>query len=186
LLIGEAGDSWRPTLQWQAMGASEGARGSQRVPITWTRCHLGGVRPWFRCTASIGDKPCGQRVAILYRCGAPVFGCRQCCGLAYASQREIPRHRAIRRAQKIRIRLGGTANLLEPLPERPGGMHRRTFYRLFNKAAEAQERSQALELKYLRRRYPEQNRGLTAVSSDARPRPPAGPSARIAGSGRAF
>jgi hypothetical protein len=51
----------------------------------------------------------------------------------------------------MRMRLGGSANLAEPFPERPRGMHRRTFYRLFNKAAEAQERSQALELEYLRR-----------------------------------
>jgi hypothetical protein len=33
-------------------------------------------------------------------------------------------------------------------------MHRRTFYKLFNKAAEAQERSIAPALEDLRRRYP--------------------------------
>jgi hypothetical protein len=32
----------------------------QRLPITWTECHLGGWRPWFRCAA------CGRRVANLY------------------------------------------------------------------------------------------------------------------------
>jgi hypothetical protein len=53
------------------------------------------------------------------------------------------------------MRLGGSANLLKPFPERPRGMHRRTFYKLFNKAAEAQERCQALEVEYLHRRYPE-------------------------------
>jgi hypothetical protein len=123
----------------------------QRVPLVWTKCHFGGERCWFRCC-------CGRRAAILYMRNAPVFACRHCCGLVFASQREIPRHRAIRRAQKLRMRLGGSANLAEPLPERPRGMHRRTFYKLFNKAAVAQERSQALELEYLRRRYPEQIR----------------------------
>jgi hypothetical protein len=112
---------------------------------------------------------------------APVFACRHCCGLVFASQREIPRHRAITRAQKLRMRLGGSANLAEPFPERPRGMHRRTFYKLFNKAADAQEHPMALELKYLRRRYPEQSRGLTVVSPHARPRPAAGPSGRIGG-----
>jgi hypothetical protein len=167
-------------------GSSEWRPVDERVPLVWTKCHLGGARPWFRCIASVGDRPCGRPVAKLYLHKTPVFACRQCCGLAYASQREIPRHRAIRRAQKLRMQLAGSANLAEPLPERPRGMHRRTFYKLFNKAAEAQERSQALELKYLRRHYPEQSRGLTVVSPHARPRLPAGPSTRIAGSGRAF
>jgi hypothetical protein len=119
----------------------------QRVLLVWTRCHLGGGRPWFLCA-------CGRRVAKLYQCGAPVFACRQCCGLAYRSQQEIPRHRAISRVQKFRMRLGGSANLLEPFPARPRGMHRMTYYRLSAKAMAAQERSIALELDYMRRHYP--------------------------------
>ena len=67
------------------------------------------------------------------------------------SQREIPRHRAISRAQKLRMRLGGSANLLEPFPERPRGMHRITYYRLSAKAMAAQERSIALEIDHLHR-----------------------------------
>jgi hypothetical protein len=47
---------------------------------------------------------------------AAVFASRHCCGLTYASQQESPRHRAISRAQKLRVRLGGSANLLEPFP----------------------------------------------------------------------
>jgi hypothetical protein len=136
-------------------GSSEWRSVEQRVPLVCTRCHLGGARPWFRCGASVGSRLCGRRVAKLYLRDAPVFACRLCCGLAYRSQRDNPRHRAISRAQKLRLRMGGSANLCERLPEKPRGMHRRTFYKLFNKAAEAQERSQALELKYLRRRYPE-------------------------------
>jgi hypothetical protein len=67
---------------------------------------------------------------------------------------EIPRHRAISRVQKLRMRLGGSANLSEPFPERPRGMHRMTYYRLSAKAMAAQERSLALELDYMRRHYP--------------------------------
>ena len=135
-------------------GSSDWKSIEQRVPVTWTRCHLGSVRPWFRCTASVDGRLCEQRVAILYRCGAPVFQCRQCCGLTYASQREVPRHRAIRRAQKLRMHLGGSANLSDPFPKRPRGMHRRTYHKLLARAMAVQERSIGLEIEYLHRRYP--------------------------------
>jgi hypothetical protein len=128
-------------------GGSEWRSVEQRVPLVWTMCHLRGGRCWFRCC-------CRRRAAILYLRDAPVFACRHCCRLAYRSQQEIPRHRAIRRAQKLRMRLGGSANLLRPFPERPRGMHRTTYYRLSAKAMEAQERSIALDSDYLRRRHP--------------------------------
>jgi hypothetical protein len=85
-----------------------------------------------------------------------LFQCRLCNDLGYRSQLESPGHRAITKARKLRVGLGGTPNLLDPFPERPPRMHRRTFYRLFNKAADAQERCMALALEDLRRRYPEQ------------------------------
>jgi hypothetical protein len=138
-------------------GGAEGNRSKsveQRVPFVWTLCHLGGARPWFRCSASVGGRPCRRRVAKLYLRDAAIFACRQCCGLTYASQREIPRYRAISRVQKIRMRLGGSANLLKPFPKKPRGMHRWTYYRLPAKAMAAQERSIALELDYMRRHYP--------------------------------
>jgi hypothetical protein len=106
------------------------------------------------CNASVGGRPCGRRVAKLYLRDAAVFACRHCCGLAYASQQEIPRHRAISRAQKARMRLGGSANLLERFPKKPRRMHRMTYYRLSAKAMAVQERSIALELGYMRRHYP--------------------------------
>jgi hypothetical protein len=49
---------------------------------------------------------------------------------------------ALRRAQKIRQRLGGSANMMEPVPERPKGMHHDTYSRLFWEHHEA-------EIKYL-------------------------------------
>jgi hypothetical protein len=120
----------------------------------WTACHFGGCRPWFLCPADVGNgQRCGRRVAKLYTRGY-VFACRQCCGLAYASQSENPRYRAITRSQKLRMRLGGGPSLLDPFPEKPRGMHRRTYGLLFNRIAAAQGRSIALERDYLRRRYP--------------------------------
>jgi hypothetical protein len=149
----KCGSEWKPV--------------EQRVAIMWTRCHFGGARCWFRCSAYVGGRPCGRRVAKLYLRGAATFACRHCCGLAYTSQREIPRHRAIRRAQKLKMQLGGGPSLLDPFPGKPPRMHWRTFYKLFNRAAEAQERSIALALEDLRRRYPEPNRGSMVVSPNA-------------------
>jgi hypothetical protein len=83
------------------------------------------------------------------------FACRLCHGLGYKSQLESQKDRAITKARKLRMRLGGGPNLLDPLPERPPRMHPRTFHKLFNEAADAQERYLALALEHLRRRDPE-------------------------------
>ena len=101
----------------------------QRVPILWTACHLGGRRPWFRCTVYLNGQYCGRCVAVLYGAG-DLFACRHCYGLSYASQQESPRSRAIRRSRKIRMQLGGSPDLLQPFPKRPRGMHQRTYMRL--------------------------------------------------------
>ena len=101
----------------------------QRVPITWTACHLGGRRVWFCCSAYFNNRYWGRRVALLYGAGE-LFACPRCYGLAYASQQETPMYRGVGRAQKIRIRLGGSANLCEPFPEKPKRMHWRKYIRL--------------------------------------------------------
>ena len=44
----------------------------------------------------------------------------------------------MRRAQKIRMRLGGSVNMMEPFPERPKGMHLDTYIRLFWEHHEAE------------------------------------------------
>ena len=140
--------SWRASEheQWKSI--------EQRVPIEWTRCHLGGARPWFLCTEDAGDgQCCGRRVAKLYPRGH-VFVCRHCCGLAYASQSESARHRALSKSQKIRMRLGGSPSILELFPDKPPGMHWRTYGRLFNKAEAEQQRWMAMEHDYMRRHYP--------------------------------
>ena len=91
-----------------------------------TACNFGGERPWFICPGV----RCGRRVAILYGPGKH-FLCRHCYDLRYESQREDRASRALRRAQNIRKRLGGSANMLELFPEKPKGMHWRTYNRLF-------------------------------------------------------
>jgi hypothetical protein len=101
----------------------------QRVPITWTACHLGGRRAWFRCAVYSNGRYCGRRVALLYGAGE-LFACRRCYGLAYSSQREAFPHRGLGKTQKIRIRLGGSANMFDEFPGKPRGMHGRTYDRL--------------------------------------------------------
>jgi hypothetical protein len=113
------------TFRYRSSTDTEWESVEQRVPITWTACHLGGRRPWFRC----GGQSCGRRVALLYLADK-FFACRRCCGLPYASQQESLWCRGLRKAQKIRARLGGSPNMAEVFPARPKGMHCRTYDRL--------------------------------------------------------
>jgi hypothetical protein len=92
------------------------------VSLEWTVCNFGGERPWFLCPGA----GCGRRVAIVYGRGK-YFLCRHCYDLRYESQREDKNDRALRRARKIRRHLGGSANMLEPFPERPKGMNLDTY-----------------------------------------------------------
>ncbi|MGB0722307.1 MAG: hypothetical protein ACPGU7_07905 [Gammaproteobacteria bacterium] len=96
------------------------------VDLAWTDCYLGGQRPWFRCPA----RGCGRRVAILY--SGRVFACRHCHRLAYPSQREHWDHRAARRADRIRAKLGWGPGILNGSGPKPKGMHWKTFDRLAN------------------------------------------------------
>jgi hypothetical protein len=68
--------------------------------------------------------------AILYGPGR-YFLCRHCYDLTYQSQRDSQMYRALHRAQDIRRRLGGSANMTEPFPEKPKGMHHDTYERLW-------------------------------------------------------
>ncbi len=102
---------------------SRGQRLLKNVEVDWAILPSGGKRPWFLCPT------CGRRCGVLYSLNARII-CRKCGGLTYKSQ-SLPRHfRVMRKAQKIRLRLGGSANMTETFPERPYHMHRRTYYRL--------------------------------------------------------
>ena len=92
------------------------------VPFVETATCFGGRRRWFECPGCV--RPC----RVLYGCGH--FVCRLCVGLRYASQYENAGGRARLRVQKLRMRLGGSGNLLEPFPPRPKHMQWRTYRRL--------------------------------------------------------
>jgi hypothetical protein len=134
--------------KYRSWSESEWRSIEQRVPIAWTACHLGGQRPWFICSAYSNDRYCGRRAAVLYGAGE-LFVCRRCHGLAYASQQETPGDRAMHQAQKIRMRLGGSADLREPFPEKPKRMHWRTYLRLRSRAEAAERYSAMMTMQWL-------------------------------------
>jgi hypothetical protein len=113
----------------RSYGDAEWKSVEQRVLIAWTACHLGGRRPWFVCSVYSSGRYCGRRVAVLYGAGE-LFACRRCYGLAYASQHEALHLRGLGKAQKVRMRLGGSPSMLEGFPDKPKGMHWETYDRL--------------------------------------------------------
>jgi hypothetical protein len=112
----------------------------QRIAVAWTPCRFGGERPWFVCSVRSNGVYCGRRVTKLYRAGR-LFACRNCYRLAYASQQESLLHRGLGKSRKIRMRLGGSPNMSEEFPDKPKGMHWRTYERLRSVHDVADERS---------------------------------------------
>lgn len=106
------------------------------IQLTRTPCRFGGERTWFLCPG----RGCGRRIAKLY-CAGRYYVCRHCGDLAYSSQREDAGDRALRRAQAIRKKLGGSANMLELFPPKPKGMHWRTYERLRAQAMDSEYQS---------------------------------------------
>lgn len=98
----------------------------QRVMLDRTACNYGNWRKWFLCQ-------CGRRAAFLFDADS-AFVCRQCLGLSYAVQLEPARCRPLLKAQTIRVKLGGSANMTDPFPEKPRYMHWRTYERLRRKS----------------------------------------------------
>ena len=101
----------------------------EHVAVSWEPCRFGGRRPFFHCPH------CSRRVLQLYGVGR--YLCRTCQNLSYTSQREQPQDRAFRRADGIRVRLGGQPGIANPFPEKPKYMHWRTYERLEREADEA-------------------------------------------------
>jgi hypothetical protein len=158
------------TFEWRPRDTGEWTSSPQCLPVTWTALHplsphCRGIRPWFLCPQiTANGQTCGRRVAVLYASGGrPYFACRKCRRLAYAIEQENPRHRSIRRAQRARLRLGGSPSLLDPLPPRPKGMRTHTYNRLLGKALIAAERWVGLQLA----RLPHHSGPVQAPSEDA-------------------
>jgi hypothetical protein len=67
--------------------------------------------------------------------------------LPYSSQRETYTHRMMRKARKIRQRLGASSNLFEPVWDKPKGMHWTTFERLRERERRSNELSMLVWLR---------------------------------------
>jgi hypothetical protein len=110
---------------------------SETIWIVRVPGRYGGERPYFICPGVVNGIVCCRRVVKLYG-GGRYFLCRHCYRLTYPSQREGEWDRLIRRANKIRARLGGAPGLASRFPPRPKGMWQRTYERLRQRAVEAE------------------------------------------------
>jgi hypothetical protein len=98
-----------------------------KIYLTASRPRFGGQRWWFICPNE------NRRVRKLYLpLGARRFRSRHAYRLAYASQRETVHDRAMRRADKLRRRLGGDP-LDDGYPEKPPRMRGATYDRLLDR-----------------------------------------------------
>jgi hypothetical protein len=112
----------------------------ETVAVIRVPCRFGGSRPYFLCPGVVNGVNCGRRVIKLYA-GGRYFLCRHCYRLAYTSQSETECDRALRRANKIRQRLGGDPGMASHFPERPKGMWSKTYERLFDKTRDAEDQA---------------------------------------------
>lgn len=111
---------------------------NEYVPFSFTAQRLGGKRCWFLCPR------CQWRCAVLY--GGSFFRCRRCYRLGYQSQHEpSAMWRALGQAQKLRPKYGGSRSIDEPFPEKPKGMHWRTYEQLCRRADLLEGRISVLE-----------------------------------------
>lgn len=114
----------------------------EAVPIIYAPCRFGGERPYFACPGVVNGRHCGRRVTKLYGPDR-YFLCRHCYRLTYASRSEPPFDRALRRANKRRMRLGGEPGAASPI-FRPKGMWQSTYERELNAILDDEERADRL------------------------------------------
>lgn len=100
----------------------------QTVPLIQADCNYGGHRIYARCPGVVNGRHCMRRVGKLFA-GGRYFLCRHCYSVAYASQSEARYDRMLRRANKIRIALGGEPGTAHWIAPKPKGMWQRTYQR---------------------------------------------------------
>lgn len=96
-----------------------------RVRLTTTQPNFGGLRWWFVCPAK------RINTAKLYLPnGGDWFASRQAYRLAYRSQNHSKWDRQAERAHELRRRIGGPVGFDQPFPDKPKGMHWKTYNRI--------------------------------------------------------
>jgi hypothetical protein len=102
-----------------------------KIVLATTRPRFGGVRWWFMCPRL------NRRVRKLYLpLGGRQFRSRRAYRLPYSSQRETVHDRAMRRARKLCIRLGGDP-ADDTYPEKPKRMRWSTYNRIMDELTRA-------------------------------------------------
>jgi len=75
----------RLSIHYSYDGTGQLVSSDQKISLTPTHVHLGGIRYWFICPK------CGVRVRKLYKHTDTLnFYCRTCCDLTYQSQKSHP------------------------------------------------------------------------------------------------
>jgi hypothetical protein len=109
---------------------------TETITIVHLPCRFGGSRPYFICPGPGDGTDCGRRTTKLHL-SRRYFLCRHCNKLAYASQYEQPWKRALRRANKLKQRLGIDVEIGDPF-QKPKRMWTRTFDSLLNELLQAE------------------------------------------------
>jgi hypothetical protein len=130
--VGDPWDSWlRLRYSMAEYCSGEELKIDDKVYLAPTRPHFGGLRWWFVCPQL------NRRVRKLYLpVGGRHFWSRHAYELAYVSQRETKYDRALRRARKLRLRLGGDPTDDE-YPDKPPRMRWATYNRLMDRLVAA-------------------------------------------------
>jgi hypothetical protein len=108
-----------------------------RVWLNWSRPHYGGRRYWFCCLGT------GDRATKLFLpLGGHLFLSRCAYRLGYACQRESRSDRLMRNSRKLHRALGGDGEALgQDAPDKPKGMHWRTYERKIARWHAAEDRA---------------------------------------------
>ena len=130
--VGDPWDSWlRLRYSMAEYCSGEELKIDDKVYLAPTRPHFGGLRWWFVCPHL------NRRVRKLYLpLGGRHFWSRRAYELTYASQRETKFDRALRRARKLRLSLGGDP-ADDEYPDKPPRMRWATYNRLMDRLVAA-------------------------------------------------
>jgi hypothetical protein len=91
-----------------------------------SKTHFGNCRYWLRCPNQACGRRCGKLYLHYQPDGMPIFVCRKCSKLVYASQNKSSLDRMIDKKWVIVHKLGGSENI----HLKPKWMHKKTFDRM--------------------------------------------------------
>ena len=104
----------------QGYGETEWRSVDETVRIDWRPNRYGGATPYFECPR------CKRSVWHLYLTSGYNL-CRHCCRLTYESRRQRSYDRMAETVHRLRMKLGGEPGFDQVIPDKPKGMHWRTY-----------------------------------------------------------